>query len=160
MRIRAAVPDDIPTLVDLTIEAFRPLFEEHWPVLMDSVVFAHDHGRWEQDYREQVPGFLAPERHRFVTLAEDGTGILGYTGWHVADDGVAGHLEMVAVRPDVVRRGVGRALCLAALDQLRDRRVTVVHVGTGGDDFHAPARGLYESLGFTGVPAVHFSRAL
>jgi GNAT superfamily N-acetyltransferase len=160
MRIRPAEQGDLPVLVELTIEAFRPLFEEHWPALMDPVVFAHDHGRWEQDYRAQVPGFLAPERNRFVTLAEDDGGILGYTGWNVAEDGVAGHLEMVAVRPDAVRRGVGRALGRAALDRLRERGVTVVHVGTGGDDFHAPARALYESLGFTGVPAVDFSRAL
>jgi ribosomal protein S18 acetylase RimI-like enzyme len=159
MRIRHAGPRDVDELVELTIEAFRPLFEEHWPALIDPAVFAHDHGAWEQDYRVLVPGLLAPERDRFVTVAEgDGT-ILGYTGWHVAD-GVAGCLEMVAVRPTATRRGVGRAVCLAALEQMRTRGVTVVHVGTGGDEFHAPATALYESLGFTGLPAVHYSRSL
>lgn len=38
--------------------------------------------------------------------------------------------------------------------------VTVVHVGTGGDDFHAPARGLYEALGFSGLPVVDYTQAL
>jgi hypothetical protein len=46
------------------------------------------------------------------------------------------------------------------LDELRRRQVTVVHIGTGGDAFHAPARRLYESLGFTGYPVVDYTRAL
>jgi hypothetical protein len=36
----------------------------------------------------------------------------------------------------------------------------VVSIGTGGDDFHAPARALYESLGFTPFPTVNYTRAL
>ena len=35
----------------------------------------------------------------------------------------------------------------------------VVSLGTGGDWFHAPARGLYESLGFHPVPVVYYLRA-
>jgi ribosomal protein S18 acetylase RimI-like enzyme len=159
MRIRPAEPRDLPALIELTIEAFRPLFEEHWPALMDPAVFVHDHGAWEEDYRTQVPGLLAPERGRFITLAEDDGGIVGFTAWNVTGD-VAGCLELVAVRPSATRRGVGRAVCLTALEQMRARGVTVVHVGTGGDAFHAPARALYESLGFTGLPAVDYSRSL
>lgn len=30
--------------------------------------------------------------------------------------------------------------------------VNVVGIGTGEDDFHAPARALYESLGLTKIP--------
>jgi hypothetical protein len=40
---------------DLTIEAFRPLFERHWPNLMSREVFAHDHAKWESGYRQEVP---------------------------------------------------------------------------------------------------------
>ena len=35
----------------------------------------------------------------------------------------------------------------------------MVHVGTGGDPFHASARRLYESLGFYGYPVVDYTRA-
>jgi ribosomal protein S18 acetylase RimI-like enzyme len=59
---------------------------------------------------------------------------------------------MVAVHLIAQRRGVGTALCRDVVERPRGRGVTVVHIGTGGDAFHAPARRLYESLGFTDIP--------
>jgi hypothetical protein len=38
--------------------------------------------------------------------------------------------------------------------------VEVVQIGTGGDPFHAPARALYERLGFTQVPVAVYLRAI
>jgi hypothetical protein len=35
---------------------------------------------------------------------------------------------------------------------MRTSDVEVVQIGTGGDPFHAPARALYQRLGFTEVP--------
>jgi hypothetical protein len=35
-----------------------------------------------------------------------------------------------------------------------------VSIGTGGDDFHAPARALYEELGFTPFPNVNYTKAI
>lgn len=94
-----------------------------------------------------------------MTLAEEQGEILGYVGWHITEDD-SGRLEMVAVHPSAQRRGIGTALCREALRCLRDRGAAVVHIGTGGDAFHAPARRLYESLGFTGYPVVDYTKAL
>jgi ribosomal protein S18 acetylase RimI-like enzyme len=159
MHIRNVEARDLPVLVDLTIEAFRPLFERHLPALVSPEVFAHDHASWENDYRSEVPALHAPEHHRFITVAEEGGRLLGYVGWNVTD-GDAGRLEMVATRPADQRRGVGTALCRDVLGSMRGEGVAVVHVGTGGDAFHAPARRLYESLGFTGWPVVDYARPL
>lgn len=159
MRIRDAQQTDLPALIDLTIEAFRPLFEQHWPAMFNPTVFAHDHSQWEADYRHEVPDLLDPRHDRYITLAEENDKILGYTGWNVTN-GDTGRLQMVAVHPAARRRGIATVVCRAAMHQMGSRAVTVVHVGTGGDAFHAPARGLYESLGFTGVPAVNYSTAL
>jgi hypothetical protein len=52
-----------------------------------------------------------------------------------------------------------RALCSAALNRLEQPGITVVHVGTGGDEFHAPARALSESLGFIPYPTVDYARS-
>lgn len=120
---------------------------------------AHDHGDWENDYRAEVATFHHPEHDRFVTLAEEGGLILGYVGWTITN-GDSGRLEMVAVRPSAQRRGVGAALCRSVLERLRSSGVAVVHIGTGGDTFHPPARGLYESLGFNGYPVVDYTQAL
>ena len=159
MRIRDFHDADLPQLIDLTIETFRPLFERHLPAVVSPEVLAHDHGDWENDYRHEVPTLHDPEHDRFVILAEEAGRILGYVGWHIAADG-SGRLEMVAVHPVARRRGIGNALCREALDRLRGRGASVVHIGTGGDAFHASARRLYESLGFSGFPVMDYSKAL
>ncbi|MEK6311749.1 MAG: GNAT family N-acetyltransferase, partial [Curtobacterium sp.] len=82
-----------------------------------------------------------------------------YVGWNVTG-GTSGRLELVAVHPDARRRGIARTLCVEVVHRLRERGVRVVHIGTGGDPFHAPARALYESLGFVGYPTVDYARAL
>ncbi len=162
MHIRDCQQTDLPALIDLTIEAFRPLFESDLPQLLDPLVYAHDHGSWRESYRNEVPSLSDADANRFITLAEDAEHSdrpLGYVGWQVNSDG-SGRLVLVAVHPRARRQGVGSALCRAALERLKERGVTVVHVSTGGDAFHAPARRLYESLGFTGYPVMDYSRAI
>ena len=159
MDIREFRDSDLPALIDLTIEAFRPLFERHLPDLLDPDVFAHDHGDWKARYRQEVPTLHDPDNDRFVTVAEENGRILGYVGWNITQCD-SGRLEMVAVHPAARRRGVASALCRHALDRLQIRGVAVVHIGTGGDAFHGPARRLYESLGFTGYPVVDYTKAL
>ncbi|MGU3408848.1 GNAT family N-acetyltransferase [Microbacterium sp. M1A1_1b] len=158
MHVRDCTTSDLPALVDLTIEVFRPLFTGSLLELRPEVT-RHDHGQWEDDYRAEVPSLLDPEHERFITLAEVDGRIAGYVGWDVIDS-TSGRLEMVAVHPAARRTGVARTLCATVIDRLQERGVEVVHIGTGGDDFHAPARALYESLGFTALPTVDYARAL
>lgn len=138
---------------------FRPLFTGSLLELRPDVT-RYDHGHWEDDYRDEVPSLLDPANDRHITLAEEDDRILGYVGWHMTDEGRSGQLQMVAVRADARRQGVGHALCSAVVDMLRSRGVRVVHIGTGGGGFHAPARALYESLGFIALPTVDYARVL
>ena len=156
MHIRDCTPLDLPALTELTIETFRPLLAGSLPQLRPAVT-AHDHGHWEDDYRHEVPSLLAPDEGRFITLAEEHGKPLGYVGWNTTDTS-SGRLEMVAVHPDARRRGVARTLCSTVLSRLDQLGVAVVHIGTGGDEFHAPARALYESLGFIAYPTVDYAR--
>jgi ribosomal protein S18 acetylase RimI-like enzyme len=158
MLIRDCTPLDLPALVDLTIKAFRPLLGGSLVQLRPEVT-AHDHGHWEDDYRREVPSLLAPDEGRFITLAEEHGTPVGYVGWNTTG-GSSGRLEMVAVDPTARRRGVARALCSSVLGSLGQLGVTVVHIGTGGDEFHAPARALYESLGFVPYPTVDYARTI
>ena len=59
-----------------------------------------------------------------------------------------GELEPVGVRPDLQRRGLGRAISLHALRQLRSAGATTALVGSRGDDAYSAPRLLYESIGF------------
>jgi len=54
----------------------------------------------------------------------------------------------VGVRADQQRRGLGRAICLYALERLRDRGAETALVGSRGDDGYPAPRALYESIGF------------
>src|SRR5215218_4220259 len=74
VQIRAVTSADVPALVDLTIETFRPFYEDVVPPMLGDVVFTHQHGRWEQDYRDEVPTLHDPTagRHAAVAVGNDG----------------------------------------------------------------------------------------
>jgi hypothetical protein len=47
-----------------------------------------------------------------------------------------------------------------SLDHMRERGMDIAAVGTGGDPGHAPARAIYEALGFTALPGVRYLKLL
>ena len=81
---------------------------------------------------------------------------------HYADEDAArvGEIDMVAVDPGCQRAGVGAALVRCAVEQIRAAGVGLAVLGTGGYPGHAPARALYESLGFRPYRMVHYYRTL
>ncbi|MBJ6616423.1 GNAT family N-acetyltransferase [Streptomyces sp. I4(2020)] len=171
MRIRAFTPRDLASLTDLTIETFRPFYEDSFRPLVGETVFANQHGDWRDDYRREVPRLHAPERHRYVAVAEagddndngdgdDGDGLAGYVAWSVDPDRRNGSISHLAVSAQHRRHHVGTALCEHAFAHMRSLGAEVVEIGTGGDPFHAPARALYERLGCTALPTAVYYRQL
>jgi ribosomal protein S18 acetylase RimI-like enzyme len=59
-----------------------------------------------------------------------------------------GELEPVGVREDQQGRGLGRAVCLYALQRLREHGADTALVGSRGDDDYSRPKALYESIGF------------
>ena len=151
MTVRAYDADDLEPLVVLTIETFRPFYEDHVRPSYGERVFRHQHGAWEQDYRELVPTLHRPTEDKFVAVDEVDTAIVGYVAWSMDLRQRHGTIEMLAVDACHRRSDVGRRLCVHALDAMRGAGVEVAGVFTGGDAFHVPARALYESLGATRV---------
>jgi hypothetical protein len=47
-----------------------------------------------------------------------------------------------------------------SIDHMRDRGMDIAAVGTGGAPGHAPARAVYETLGFTALPGVRYLKLL
>jgi ribosomal protein S18 acetylase RimI-like enzyme len=160
MLIRAFSQHDVAPLTELTIETFRPFYEDSFRPLVGDVVFANRHGTWRDDYRKQVAGLHAPERHAYVAVAEVEDSIAGYVAWSVDPAQGYGSVTILAVSAKHRRHRLGTALCEHAFEEMRTLGAEVVEIGTGGDPFHAPARGLYESLGCTPLPVTVYYRQL
>jgi ribosomal protein S18 acetylase RimI-like enzyme len=153
VNIRSYHPRDLTALTELTIATFGPFFENHFRPQFGEVIFAHQHGRWADDYRAQVPALHDPAAGRHVAVAETGDGaIAGYVAWAVDQAKRHGEIVILAVAGSHRRGHIGKALCEHAFGDMTRKDVEVATIGTGGtDSFHAPARALYESLGC--VPA-------
>ena len=160
MLIRPFVPHDLPRLTELTIETFRPFYEDSFRPLVGEVVFANQHGNWRDDYRRQVAGLHDPGQHKYVAVAEAEGDIAGYVAWSADPVRRNGSIEILAVAAGYRRHHAGTALCEHAFGALRALGAEVVVIGTGGDPFHAPARALYETLGCTPLPVAVYYRRL
>ncbi|PZS30934.1 MAG: GNAT family N-acetyltransferase [Pseudonocardiales bacterium] len=159
MDIRPYEDRDLRRLVELTIDTFGEFYEGHFRPLVGETVFAHQHGAWREDYRAQVPTLHDPAANKYVEVAENEGMLHGYIAWNIDPARRHGEVEILAVDRAHRRAGTGEDLCRHALSEMKSRGVEVVAIGTGGEEFHAPARGLYSSLGFTELPvAVYFKQ--
>ncbi|MFD4999992.1 GNAT family N-acetyltransferase [Streptomyces buecherae] len=160
MLVRAFNQNDLAALTALTIETFRPFYEETFRPLMGEVVFAVEYGDWREDYRKQVAELHDPDRHAHVAVAEVDGSLAGYVAWNVDPARRKAVVTILAVAASHRRRRVGTTLCEHAFARMRALGAEAVEIGTGGDPFHAPARALYEELGCTALPVAVYYRPL
>src|SRR5690349_18226711 len=71
-----------------------------------------------------------------------------------------GVVDMIAVDPADQQRGIARELMNRCVEHMRASGMDIAAVGTGGDPGHAPARALYESLGYTALPGVRYLKLI
>ncbi len=95
-----------------------------------------------------------------LLLAVDDDGELLGFHWTKQHDEHTGEVYVVGIQPTAQGRGLGRLLTVAGLQHLASRGVAEVILYVESDN--APARHVYESLGFTHAPAdthVQYRRA-
>lgn len=161
MRIRPLQADDFTATLDLLTSTFGPFYRDYARPHLGERVFGHQHGQWEQDYRDELPALHAPRSGRFAAVsAQSGDVVVGLISWRFPDKPHHGEIHLLAVSPPHRRQHIGRRLCEHAIAHMRAAGVEVVEVSTGGDPFHAPARALYESLGLTQVPIAAYLGAI
>jgi len=163
MLVRDFRPADLDRLIDLTIETFRPFYENSFPAMVghDAGLIEHQHGQWEQDYRDEVPTLHEPTQGRHVLVAEADDGVLaGYVAWRPDSRPDHAEIYLLAVGEPHRHQRVGTDLVTEAMSRMRAAGTRFVGLGTGGDDFHAPARRLYEAMGFHPIPIVGYLRSL
>jgi len=159
-QIRPVTSADLEAVVSLSLLAWEPVFDSFEAILGTPT--------FEQIYRPDPRTVqaasvkdtcLADDVDAFVVVTSDGV-VAGFIALRLHADTATGEIEMIAVHPQHQRRGHARALMEFAIRRFRDQGVPLINVGTGGDPGHAPARALYEALGFTGLPLVSYYMAV
>lgn len=116
----------------------RPMREEDLPEVCridaESLVRPWPRAIWYEELRSPFGGYL---------VAECGGEVAGYVGLKNTADEL--HVMNIAVRHESRRQGLARRLLLAAISAHPEARVIYLEVRPS----NAPARALYESLGFS-----------
>ncbi len=123
----------------------RPYAPDDW----EAIARVHDAARMQE-----LTASVGPEAFLDLAATAEGEGLFDGEVWvAVADEGVVGfvayddaEVTWLYVHPEAQRRGTGRALLRRALRHAEENDVTTVEVTVLEG---APARGLYESEGFT-----------
>lgn len=157
--IRPYDPADLPGVLALLDATFAGYFEASLPAHIGPEAAARLHPDWRGDYARDIPGMADPGHGRFAAVHVERRSLTGYLSWTFDAERRQGELVLLAVHPDARREGVARRLCEHALAHLTRLGVDVVTIGTGGEDFHRPARELYETLGFRMLPTAFFARS-
>lgn len=158
MQIIDFQPHHLESVVRLSLRAWEPVFESLRSVLGEEV-FQALYPDWRAIQAKAVTDVCAGGEMR-VWVALEGEHTAGFAAVRLDAEASLGEVYMIAVAPDFQRRGAASALMRTCLDWIRQAGMSVVMVGTGGDLGHAPARGLYESLGFRPLPLVQYYQKL
>lgn len=154
--VRRFAPRDLDQIVDLSIRAWAPVFSS-FEAMMGPDLYARVHPDWRRDQAAAVRQAIADNE---TWVAEADGQLAGFVNVTFDQAGRSGEIYMIAVDPELQRRGVGSLLTERALDAMRARGIDLAIVATGGDPGHAPARATYEKAGFTPVPQVWYSKLI
>ena len=158
-RIRLFEDRDAEAVVDLSLRAWAPVFASLERALGPEI-FGRLHPDWREDQRRAVEDVLAAKEAQ-VWVAEVGASIVGFVSVELIDDKRSmGEISMLAVDPDYQGGGIGTALTEFALGRLKDARMMVAVVETGGDPGHAAARRTYEKADFVLLPIARYFKNL
>jgi ribosomal protein S18 acetylase RimI-like enzyme len=156
--VRPLTPADLDAVVELSLLAWEPVFASFERILGTGIFDRLYRPDWRSAQATAVrSNCVAENSESFVATTTDDFPVALIVLKQDRDESL-GVVDMVAVHPQHQRRGYARALMELAVQRFSDQGLHLTSVGTGGDPGHAPARALYEAVGFTGVPLVNYYR--
>ena len=159
IQIRQFRDEDLETIVEFSLRAWRPVFASVRNVLGDEI-FLRLHPDWRASQADAVRSSCTDEgRDVFVAVADArpvGFVAVALNAFHER----MGAIDIIGVDPDFQRRGVSSRLTEFAAEHMRRSGMDIAVVETGGDPGHAPARAAYETAGFTLLPIARYFRLL
>ena len=157
--MRPLTRNDVDQVVDVSVRAWRPVFDSLRGVLGDALFERMHPGGWETLQADAVRD-ACNDPEMTVWVADDGGTPVGFVAVVLRPADKEGEIHMIAVDPEHQRRGIAAALTDVAVDWIAEHGMEFAVVATGGDPGHAPARASYEKSGFTALPLVRYYKLL
>jgi GNAT superfamily N-acetyltransferase len=158
--VRAFEESDLEPVVELSLRAWKPVFESMRTVLGDEIFARLHQPDWTTLQAQAVrTSCTSGDYEVFVAVADGrpvGFATVALNAFH---EGM-GVVDMIAVDPAYQRRGVARQLMDRCAAHMRAHGMDIAAVGTGGDPGHGPARALYEALDYSPLPGVRYLKLL
>jgi ribosomal protein S18 acetylase RimI-like enzyme len=158
-QLRAARRDDAVACAALAVVAWQRVHDAYIAILGADL-----HHRlfpdWQAAKARDVGGLVSEQPERALVAVADGA-VVGFATFRQDVERQMGVLGNNAVHPAWQGRGIAGALYQAILARMKENGIRVVHVSTGLDDGHAPARAAYQKAGFVvGLPSITYYQVL
>lgn len=147
------------TVVELSLRAWAPVFASLREAMLPEVFRAFYRDDWRAAQRSAVEA-VCDDPDVPVWVAREDERIAGFVALKLHAEDRMGEIYMIAVDPDLQRRGIASRLTGHAVDWFREAGMEIAMVETGGDPGHGPARRTYETSGFRLLPVARYFRAL
>jgi ribosomal protein S18 acetylase RimI-like enzyme len=158
IHIRSAEQTDLQPLIDLTLRAFEPIFE-NFPRVLGPELYTRLYPDWHTQQADGVRWLMSAEKIQ-VYVAEVDKTLVGLIAVENNPENRRGEVQFLAVDPEWQRQGIADALNKFALKIMRQAGMTLAIVETGGDSSHAPARRAYEKAGYSCMPIARYFQVL
>ncbi len=159
LRIRAFLPDDREDLISLALRAWEPVFPLTEQAVSPFVYRAFYPDGWRARQRADISAVLDEEPEN-IDVAFSDSQVAGWVCTRLHPEDRMGEVYVLAVDPDLQRRGIGRALLDHSTRRAKSAGMSMVMVETGDDPGHEPARRAYEADGFERWPVARYFKDL
>ncbi len=147
-QIRPYDSNDLPGIVQLSLQAWEPVFSAWQQILGPRLYPIAIYEDWRQGQTAVVERICQDEKMHTWVAVVDGR-VVGFVVYELNAASQVGEVQLLAVHPEYQNQGIGTELNLFALQKLKEAGMKLAVVGTGGDEGHAPARRSYEKAGYT-----------
>jgi ribosomal protein S18 acetylase RimI-like enzyme len=160
LNIRPYVADDLDCVIDITLQAWEPVFKS-FQNLLGTDMFTIVYPDWREEKRRQLTSQCAREHGETINVAVKDGKVVGYAVYYCNTKTAIGEISHNAVDPLFQNQGIATTMYKSCLDDMKARGMRCVMVSTGGDPSHAPARCAYEKAGFDkSIPGVNYYQSL
>lgn len=159
LRIEPFSSDKRDDLISLALRAWEPVFPLTEQAVSPFVYRAFYPDGWRARQRADISTVLDEEPEN-IDVAISGSQVAGWVCTRLHPEDRMGEVYVLAVDPDLQRRGIGRALLDHSTRRAKSAGMSMVMVETGDDPGHEPARRAYEADGFERWPVARYFKNL